>query len=80
MKNKGRLKGDVKEYKTLLENFCISCENPTYRDYLNFSMIDVRFYPQEDQEVLVEGFFTMHNTTLSALELLSIEDNDLRRN
>jgi hypothetical protein len=77
--NKSRLNGRIREYRRLMENFYISCENVTYIDYLNFQR-DIRFYNPQHQEVLIQGFFAMYNTTPATLELHSIDNSDPRRN
>jgi len=65
--NKPRLRGHVKEYRTLLENFSISVKNPAPIDYLNFQH-DIRYYSPKHQEVLKDGFFAMYNLPQDAMK------------
>lgn len=77
--NKKRLQGKVREYNTLMRNFCISCEDPKYFDYVNFRH-DILHYSGVHQEVLEEGFFAMYNTSRALLEPRKARGSDPSRN
>jgi hypothetical protein len=72
--NKEKLRGRLREYKTLMSNFYISCKDPKLEDYLNFQ-IDIRYYPPEHRRILQEGFFVMYDTTLKQLNARYFREN-----
>ncbi len=76
---KPHFRGHIREYRILMENFCISCKDPGLGDYVNFTR-DVRFYEAAHQELLCEGFFAMYNTSPGLLMLRHIRESDPRRN
>jgi len=57
--NEHLFSGMSEEYRTLMENFRLSCEHPEFHDYVNFKS-DIRFYSREHQAVLRKGFFAMY--------------------
>lgn len=75
---KPELRGHIREYHRLMENFCISCTEPDLGDYLNF-VSDVRDYSPVHQALLCEGFFAMYNTSPARL-VRAWRESDPRRN
>lgn len=72
LKMRGEPEGfQVEDYKTMMENFCISCKKPRIGDYINFRR-DIKDFLIEDQKILVEGFFTMYNISPMMLLLRSV--------
>ncbi|MEK6874361.1 MAG: hypothetical protein AABX52_01275 [Nanoarchaeota archaeon] len=49
-------------YKTLLENFYLTCKQPQLHDYLNFEN-DIKHYKTSHQVLLQHAFCIMYNTT-----------------
>ncbi len=76
---KPAFRGHIREYRTLMENFCISCKDPGLGDYVNFTR-DVRFYEAAHQELLCKGFFAMYNTSPALLVKRAKRESDPRRN
>ncbi|MEK6823293.1 MAG: hypothetical protein AABY13_05665 [Nanoarchaeota archaeon] len=68
--NKNAIVGPKSLIRTMMHNFCISCDAPTIDDFVNFCG-DVRHFEARDQETLKQGFFAVYNTSPALLELKS---------
>jgi len=77
--NKPKLKGQIREYRRLMENFSSSCKDPKNADYFAF-LEDIQIYPPAHQEVLAQGFFAMYNLSPALLDLKSTRIFDPEEN
>ena len=66
--NRTSFKGNIGLYRTLLENFYLTCNEPRLHDWLNFEK-DISLYPTLDQDYLHKAFCTMYGTTPTMISM-----------
>ena len=67
-RHKSEMDNQAGRYKTFLENFTGTCEEPSLEAYLNFKY-DLALYRYRHPELLMNGFFAVYNTSPGALEV-----------